>query len=403
MESDAREGDGNMTIPPQAYPAGKYVVGVGSANIDLMGRSGRPLVMEDSNPGAIGMSIGGVTHNICANAARLGLPVRLITAVGDDLYAEKIRGDCQAAGIDTSDFLTVPGHVSSTYMSVHSSDGEMAVAVSDMRVLQHMNVPFIESRDAVLRGAGAIVMDTGLPRQILDYVSRTYGPSIPIFIDPVSTTYAEKLPWDLTCYHTVKPNQKELEVLAKGQKIERQDVERLETQRQDADGQKTHRKDVDGQKTHGKDAERQETNKQNADGQETEWQGDNGRAAAMNISPGEALLAAQCARLLARGISCIVVTRGREGCLYMDRDGNRLRAGGTPLGQITNATGAGDSFMSGLIYGRLRRLSIEETLCFSTAVSYLAVRCTRTINPDLTEQAVWNQMKRDGIRAERIH
>lgn len=50
----------------------RYVVGIGAANVDLMGRSREPLVMEDSNPGFISMSVGGVTHNICENAARMG-------------------------------------------------------------------------------------------------------------------------------------------------------------------------------------------------------------------------------------------------------------------------------------------------------------------------------------------
>lgn len=53
----------------------RYVVGIGAANVDLMGRSREPLVMEDSNPGFISMSVGGVTHNICENAARMGAAV----------------------------------------------------------------------------------------------------------------------------------------------------------------------------------------------------------------------------------------------------------------------------------------------------------------------------------------
>ena len=87
----------------------RYVVGIGAANVDLMGRSREPLVMEDSNPGFISMSVGGVTHNICENAARMGAAVKLVTAIGDDVYGEKIRRECEAAGIDTSNFMVAEG------------------------------------------------------------------------------------------------------------------------------------------------------------------------------------------------------------------------------------------------------------------------------------------------------
>ena len=149
----------------------RYIVGVGAANIDLMGRSRAPLVKEDSNPGFIGMSVGGVTHNICENAARMGAPVRLITVTGDDVYGEKIRWECQAAGIDTSGFMVVEGDSSSIYLSLHHDTGEMAIAMSDMRVLQKLSVEFLKGKSGILRGAGAIVADCGLPEEILQYLA----------------------------------------------------------------------------------------------------------------------------------------------------------------------------------------------------------------------------------------
>ena len=153
-----------------------YIAGVGAANIDLMGRSRAPIVMEDSNPGFIGMSVGGVTHNICENAARMGAPVKLITSVGDDVYGEKIRRECQAAGIDTAHFMVAEGESSSTYLSLHDDSGEMVVAMSDMRVLQKLSVDFLKGKNGILRGAGAIVADCGLPEEVLDYLAAAYGP-----------------------------------------------------------------------------------------------------------------------------------------------------------------------------------------------------------------------------------
>ena len=66
-----------------------YIVGVGAANADLNGASLAPIHLRDSNPGHISLSAGGVTRNVCENLARLGADVKLISAVGSDVYAEQ--------------------------------------------------------------------------------------------------------------------------------------------------------------------------------------------------------------------------------------------------------------------------------------------------------------------------
>ena len=193
-----------------APPPGAYILGVGAVNIDMMGRSAAPLIMEDSNPGVISASVGGVTHNICANAAALGAPVKLITALGDDLHAGAIRADCAQVGIDLTHAMVAPGHSSSVYLSLHDSRGEMALAVSDMSILQLLTVEFLRQKHPVIAGAAAIILDAGLPQVVLEHIFATYGPSIPVFVDPVSCTYARKLSGPLTGCHTVKPNRYEL-------------------------------------------------------------------------------------------------------------------------------------------------------------------------------------------------
>lgn len=71
-----------------------YVLGVGAANVDIHGRSKKSIVMHDSNPGHMNTSAGGVTRNVCENLSRLGVSVKLISAVGTDVYADQIRREC---------------------------------------------------------------------------------------------------------------------------------------------------------------------------------------------------------------------------------------------------------------------------------------------------------------------
>lgn len=315
----------------------RYIVGIGAANIDLMGRSRAPLVMEDSNPGFISLSVGGVTHNICENAVKMGAKkVRLITAVGDDLYGETIRRVCGEAGIGTDDFLVVPGESSSTYLSLHQPTGEMAVALSDMRVLQRLSVDFLERRRKLLESAGAIVMDTGLPEEVLRYIADTYGENIPIFADPVSTTYAKKLRGRLRGYHTIKPNLLETQVLAEMEIRTRQDLEQA------------------------------------------------------------------AGRLLSQGLTRLVVSLGREGVYYRDREGLTLRVRGRPMDRVVNTTGAGDAFMGGLLAAFIKGEPPERALPFAVAASRMAVAHRSTINPDITEKAVEAVMERDEIVVTRL-
>lgn len=192
----------------------RYVLGIGSVNLDIMGRSTNPLIQEDSNPGCIELSVGGVTHNICENASRLGTKVNFITATGDDHFSQIIKSAFVKQGIPTDNFVTICNASSSIYMSVHNTDGEMNVAVSDMSVLQHLSVSHLIERKEIIENAGAIVFDTGLPLDIIQFIVSKYGRKIPIFADPVSTNYAKKLLDNLDGIFVLKPSLMEAEILS---------------------------------------------------------------------------------------------------------------------------------------------------------------------------------------------
>ncbi len=191
-----------------------YIVGVGATNLDVMGRSGAALIPEDSNPGRIAVSVGGATHNAVENAARLGVPVRLVTAVGDDLFAVILCAGCERAGISANDFFRFPGTGSSCYLSAHDRTGEMYAAISDMHVLQKLLPNLLEKKKELLLGAEAVVFDNGLPVETIRYLQEEIGTRVPLFCDPVSTTYALKLKGNAANIHTIKPNRMEAEVLS---------------------------------------------------------------------------------------------------------------------------------------------------------------------------------------------
>lgn len=189
-----------------------YVTVVGGVNMDIGGWPSEVPVDRDSNPGAVRMSLGGVGRNIAHNMALLGLEVHLLTAFGDDLYAQRIAASCGELGIDISRALQVPGGATSTYLYLSGPDGDMALAVSDMDICRKITPQFLASRLSVLNHAQLIVADANLPAESLRFLAENCTP--PLFVDPVSTGKAEKLRPVLGRIHTLKPNRMEAELLS---------------------------------------------------------------------------------------------------------------------------------------------------------------------------------------------
>ena len=189
-----------------------YAVVCGGVNIDIGAHSFAPLRAKDSNPGKVELSLGGVGRNIAHNMRLLGVPTYLLTAVGGDSRASQVEESCKELGIDLSHALHVPDGRTSTYVFVGDSDGDMAIAVSDMEICKKLTPDYFASQLDLLNGAAAVVVDANLPRESIAYLVEHC--TAPLFVDPVSTVKAEKLQGLLSHVHTLKPNRIEAELLS---------------------------------------------------------------------------------------------------------------------------------------------------------------------------------------------
>lgn len=214
------QGKGYILSPEQ------YAVVIGGANMDLCGRSARELVRNDSNPGQLTSSAGGVGRNIADNLSRLGSTVQFISALGDDMWGEQLKSACYEAGVGMDHSLTVTGARSSSYLSIHNSDGEMEIALNDMDLLEQLDAGQLAQRDGVITRAKALILDANLSHSALDYLFSLHS-ELPIFVDPVSTVKAAKISPYLDRIHTLKPNLMEAELLSGIAYKERKDVEKM--------------------------------------------------------------------------------------------------------------------------------------------------------------------------------
>lgn len=76
------------------------------------------------------------------------------------------------------------------------------------------------------------------------------------------------------------------------------------------------------------------------------------------------------------------VSLGKDGCLYYDYLGNCLIKAFKEI-EMVNASGAGDSFMAGVIYGYVNNFDIEKTLDYALAAGAIAISSQSTINPEM--------------------
>ena len=204
--------------------SGSYAVVVGGVNVDIGGRSFAPLVAQDSNPGSVRLSLGGVGRNIAHNLALLGTDVHLLTAYGDDLYGERVAASCSELGIDLSHALRIAGGATSTYLYLTDHRGEMALAVSDMEICKMITPSYLSSQLPLLQNAQVVVADANLSAESLEFLAENCA--APLFVDPVSTAKAQKLRPILGKIHTLKPNRLEAELLSGVPIRSEQDLER---------------------------------------------------------------------------------------------------------------------------------------------------------------------------------
>ena len=193
------------------FSVNPYIAVVGGVNIDVGGRALGPLVSGDSNPGVVRSSLGGVGRNIAHNLALLGADVKLVTALGDDDGARRVRESCRALGVGLR-ALTVPDAATGSYLFLCGPDGDMAMALSDMAIYDRLTPERVADALPLLNAAALTVLDANLPAETIEFLAARCA--APLFADPVSAAKAPRLRRALGKLHTPKPNRIEAAALS---------------------------------------------------------------------------------------------------------------------------------------------------------------------------------------------
>ena len=197
----------------------EYALVIGGANMDISGFPLKELRWNDSNPGNVRLSMGGVGRNISENLARMGIRVKLLSAVGRDIYGEKIMNDCKALKIDMDAVKQVDEDPTSIYLSIQDSGGDMVLALSDMEISCRIDTEYINRNRGLIEHASVVVIEANLDKRMIEYLFSNFAESC-FFVDPVSSAKAERIIGLFEGIDTITCNRHEAEVLC-GVRIEK--------------------------------------------------------------------------------------------------------------------------------------------------------------------------------------
>lgn len=165
----------------------------GGANIDRIARSSQKPVMGASNPGTTRRALGGVGCNVATILARLGLNVRLVTAVGADPDGQSVLAAASAFGIAVDKVVVCETAATATYSATLDNAGNLVIGIADMIVCDEITPAAVApATDASHRGFW--VVDANLPSATLAFlVAEAEDARVPLAALTVSPSKATRL------------------------------------------------------------------------------------------------------------------------------------------------------------------------------------------------------------------
>ncbi len=171
---------------------------IGAANRDRKLRTTGPARLASSNPAAQTESAGGVARNIAENLARLGLPVQLLTAVGQDPAGQALLAEAAALGIRTQGSLQLAEVPTGSYTAVLDAQGDLIIGLAQMQACEALDAAFLQSTLALRRSARWTVLDLNLPAPtVAALLAEAAAAQRPLAAVAASVPKMDRLPPDL--------------------------------------------------------------------------------------------------------------------------------------------------------------------------------------------------------------
>ena len=184
---------------------------IGGSNLDIQGAPFSGLIMADSNPGVVRCSFGGVGRNIAENLALMKDHVVLVSAMGNDAFGLDMYRYCESVGMDMK-YCIQANENTANYLAIMDAKNDMALAICDNRILHCLTPDYMDTVFGSMKEDDIIVLDTNLEEDIIRYILKHANHRI--YCDPISTSKAQKILFDMDKLYMLKPNKLEAEMIS---------------------------------------------------------------------------------------------------------------------------------------------------------------------------------------------
>ena len=192
----------------------EHVLIIGSSGLDIVGQHDLPLESGSSNPARVRPSFGGVSRNVAENLVRLGMNVKLITAVGDDPFGSLLLELITKLGVNVSACLTTPDYSTASYLAVLDRKRGLDFALDDMRIHTLITPDHVNKYAEWFDTACMVFIDTNLSPATLKTVFKIAKASnVRVCANTTARHLSKRLSPHLKHLHLVTGNNSELSEL----------------------------------------------------------------------------------------------------------------------------------------------------------------------------------------------
>ncbi|MGC1462431.1 MAG: ribokinase [Terracidiphilus sp.] len=174
----------------------KPIVVVGSINMDLVAHTHNIPVPGQTVIGTDFVTTpGGKGANQAVAAARLGYPVKIVGAVGDDVFGQALLDNLTQAGVDTSAVARVSGPTGVAPILIADNGDNSIVVVPGAN--GRMDSAAIDRHAPLIRAAGMVLCQLELPLETVTHtLALCAAAGVPVILDP-----APAAPLPSTVFH----------------------------------------------------------------------------------------------------------------------------------------------------------------------------------------------------------
>lgn len=181
--SKLEEENENMLVQPTL---GSLAV-IGSVAVDVVCKTQSEMpYMEDSNPGAVTESIGGVGFNVAlATQMKSSNPVVFISKINkNDSSGQFIVNQMKALGMYNKGLVDSSDNSTARYVSMHNGKGELIMACADMGIIETLQVDEVlptllqvQPRDVIIDANISVQLMSNLVRAMENQCNFIYEPT----------------------------------------------------------------------------------------------------------------------------------------------------------------------------------------------------------------------------------